>query len=241
MFGLCFYVNNSFYFFILTSVTLSLSLLIPIISKRSAYYVASANPLRYELIKIGVIYALAIGITWTLILYLIYRQIELNEKFIESLLLTNIILIIRFSLSFLKYTLSLWCLYTENDFRIKFALFPLMKNLCIVLSLLIIVIKFFSLYIVASAGTYYIYFIRLVLYSRKYWTNKSLKLKVEKLPVVTYINSNEVCIICLQRIQRGKELLCKHVFHIHCLEYPLLSPIEFGLGIRINVQCAEQI
>jgi hypothetical protein len=166
-------------------------------------------------------YVLAIGINWILILHLTSDQVELNKHLIELLLFENVMLLIRFSLSFMKYTLSLWCSCTDNDFRTKFTLFPIIKNSCLVLTIVIMLFKFSFFVSTISTGSCYDYFVRITRYFRKYWTNKSLKLKVQKLPVVAYTDSNEICIICLQKMHQGKELPCKHVFHIHCLEYLL--------------------
>jgi hypothetical protein len=86
-----------------------------------------------------------------------------------------------------------------------------------------------SFFSVVSFGTCYDYFIRIARYFSKYKANKSLMMKVDKLPVINYTDSDETCVICLQKIFLGKKLPCNHLFHIHCLEYSYLSPIEFGL------------
>jgi len=71
---------------------------------------------------------------------------------------------------------------------------------------------------IISFGSFYDYFVRVFRYFSKYKATKSFMMKLEKLPIVNYTDSDEVCIICLQKILYGKKLPCNHVFHIHCLE-----------------------
>jgi hypothetical protein len=119
-----------------------LTLLIAVITKRSGYLIVTANPSKYDQMKIALMYVFAIGVDWILLLHLqgvyITKKGKVDKTLCELLLFENIMLFVRLSLNFIKYTLSLWSLSSNNDFRIKFASYSLFKNVCLALSFAVI-------------------------------------------------------------------------------------------------------
>lgn len=139
--GFCSFSDNCLYFALLTLITLVLTLLVVIILKRSKYLLANANPPKSDQVKVSMGYALAIGTSWTLVVrlkacfktYINVAQFTCNKFLCEVLLFKNVMLLIQFVLDFAKFTLSLHCISTNSDFRIRFPSFPFLKNICLIL------------------------------------------------------------------------------------------------------------
>lgn len=115
-----------------------LTIAIAVLGKRSAYLVISANPSKCDQMKVCTVYALSIATAWILVLYLkgIFREQrdKIDRTLCELILFENTMLLARLVFSFLKFTLSIWCLCTNNDFRVKFGSYPLVKNVCLALN-----------------------------------------------------------------------------------------------------------
>ncbi len=133
-----YFTQNRLHSSVMVLYTLFAVCLIAILSKRSAYLIVAPNPLPSEQAKVAVVYTIAMGFEWAAILHLkaVYdtKPVKADRMLCELLLFEHIMLMMRFGLGFLKYTLSLWCLLTGNDFRVKFAWYSPLKNSCLVLS-----------------------------------------------------------------------------------------------------------
>ena len=133
---------------ILIQFTTIFSALATIIVKRSAYLIASGTPSKTQQAKICIVYVIAIFMEWILVKYLIQYsnsnplRCRTDKILFEVLMFEILMLEMRFILGFLKFTLSLWCLYVDVDFRIKFYWFSLMKNIIYFLSFMVIYIIF---------------------------------------------------------------------------------------------------
>ncbi len=112
--------------------------LIAALGKRAAYLLAAPNVKREEQARTALMYVLAMGAEWAVILH-IKANYDLHpnkaERMLcELLLFEHIMLMMRYCMAFLKYTLSLWCLLRDLDFRLQFPWFAPLKNSCLVLN-----------------------------------------------------------------------------------------------------------
>ena len=150
LFGFSAFAKPCPHSFLLMLLTFMLIALIAVITKRSGFLIATPNPSKYEQMKIGLMYAVAIGMNWVLLIHLrdvfIMRKERIDRALCEFLLFDNIMLFVRLFLSFVKYTLSLWSLSSNSDFRIKFAFYSLFKNVCLILSFAVILINIIGIH-----------------------------------------------------------------------------------------------
>jgi len=127
-----------------------LTVLIAVITKRSGFLIATANASKCDQMKIGLMHAVVIGISWVFLMHLrdlfIMGKERIDITFCELLLFDNTMLFVRLFLSFVKYTLSLWSLSSNSDFRIKFAFYSLFKNVCFILSFAVILINIIGIH-----------------------------------------------------------------------------------------------
>jgi len=130
--------GNSAPFFILICYTLISVIIFSIVCKRTAFLLFAPQPQREELIKLVISYCFMITLEWTCILMLKSRfdkgQTGLHKVLYDLLLFEHIMLIMRFILSFLKFTLSLWCIISNSDFRQRFSWLQFVKYFCIILT-----------------------------------------------------------------------------------------------------------
>eukprot|EP00830_Metopus_es_P001112 TRINITY_DN10975_c0_g1_i1.p1 TRINITY_DN10975_c0_g1~~TRINITY_DN10975_c0_g1_i1.p1 ORF type:complete len:267 (-),score=13.59 TRINITY_DN10975_c0_g1_i1:69-869(-) len=138
----------------------------------------------------------------------------------ELLLFEHIMLSMRYCLAFAKYTLSLWCILNNSDFRLRFPWYSAIKNSCLILSFAIFVcaVEFSSFFSVLSFGTTHEYIMGIAKNWKKFKNTHSLHQKVALLPSVECNGKDATCSICLQTLQTAKELPCKHLYHPQCLE-----------------------
>eukprot|EP00826_Nyctotherus_ovalis_P011787 TRINITY_DN13070_c0_g4_i1.p3 TRINITY_DN13070_c0_g4~~TRINITY_DN13070_c0_g4_i1.p3 ORF type:complete len:173 (+),score=30.47 TRINITY_DN13070_c0_g4_i1:352-870(+) len=133
----CLFAEDWLHLSALSVVTYTLVALVSVLSKRMKFLLTTPNPSRHELRKISLVYFLAIVIECYLIFYLskIYETLGSSpsshtlspnkiadeyKKFYSIFLFENIMSCILTAFSYLKYTLSLWCYCTGNDFHLKF-------------------------------------------------------------------------------------------------------------------------
>jgi len=157
MFFLCiclsFFTEDYLYFSSMTLTTYIFIIFIPIVSKRSSFLLATPNNSKGDLLKISFAYALAINIEWFLIIHLreayLFTESKDYKSLYSMLLLENVMSAIRITVNYLKYTLSLWCNYSNYDFRIKFSRFSFIKNLSLILGFIVsfIIRSSYSLYL----------------------------------------------------------------------------------------------
>jgi hypothetical protein len=112
--------------------------LITLLSKRVSFLLVAPNTRQQEQFKMAILYAIMICSEWKVILLLRNEfnlfQVKPQKVLIELLLFEHIILFVRYILSFLKYTLLLFCLILNQDFRLTFSWFSTLKHSCTILS-----------------------------------------------------------------------------------------------------------
>jgi len=132
-----YFTQNRLHTCALVLYTLFSVCLLAILSKRAAYLIVAPNPARDEQAKVAVVYPTAMIAEWVIILHLKanydLKPIKADKMVCELLLFEHIMLIMRFGLGFLKYTLSLFCLIDGNDFRVKFGWYSPLKNSFLIL------------------------------------------------------------------------------------------------------------
>ena len=140
--GFGYFTQNYIYSTLTIIVTLLFSLLMAIISKRSSYLIVMENPVRNMQAKISLVYAIVICLNISLLIHLRNEYMKTffktDRMLCELLIFENIMLVIRFFTNYVKYTLSLWCLYSNKDFRIKFPWYSLVKNICLIIGFIVL-------------------------------------------------------------------------------------------------------
>ncbi len=125
----------------LVLLTLLAVCLLAILSKRVGYLLAAPNVQRIEHAKMAAIFAGAMALEWTVILHVKanydQKPVRAEQTLCELLLFEHIMLMMRYTLGLLKYTLSLWCLMTGADFRLRFPWYSPLKNSCLILSFVV--------------------------------------------------------------------------------------------------------
>ena len=147
--NLCYFTQNQLRSSILVLYTLIATCLVVVLSKRATYLIAAPNPAKSDQTKIATVFAISICAEWSLVLSLKEEYdshpARPDRMLCELLLFENIMLTARFIFGFLKYTLSLWCLLTGNDFRVKFAWYLPMKTFLVIINFAVIFALFYVL------------------------------------------------------------------------------------------------
>lgn len=119
------------------------------LAKRGSFLIESQGTLKREQAKIAIVYMAVIVIELSIVSNLKGQYdistSNVDTKLSELLLYENLLLEIQLSMNYLKYTLSLWCLYTGNTFRIMFPWYSFAKYISFILGTIVTIILILSL------------------------------------------------------------------------------------------------
>jgi len=138
-----------------------------------------------------------------------------------------VLLCVKFLTPFIKYIINLFEMWTLSDFDSKSTIFTVIdfvsNCLCIIINIYV------SLYIIYYSGYFPIYVIRdMIIYismfikaCHSFYKTIQMTIKLKKLPIVKGKDldvSNDVCLVCFMKIEKGRLIGCGHAYHYSCIK-----------------------